>query len=464
MLHPMDACAMQLVEKAAVYTADTAAAAVAIESTSHEGGLLDPRLDSTGGSESPYGCTTTSTIDMKPTVDTAPAAAAATAASAASAAAAAAAAMGVPWALADLPAIAARSTRATPPPLPPPQPSTPHPFACTAPACGRTFAKRSNLTAHARLHSNVRPYPCPIPGCGKRFRWMSALAPHTRMHARAAAAAVPRSPAQLDAARVYACGVCGRRFARRTSVTNHERSHGNVRSAVNRRRRRREEGVNTSAGRGGVASSEGRSVAFGVSAVPAATPSVVAASTPWTAPAICSAISGVAVMDNAAGAAAATVAAAAPTPPAGPPPRVYPRGWPPASLLLPCLAADPPASPGSSISPWLVSDRSCGESRGVRAGAGGGVPPRVPLDDELPPVPTAIATAGSGTDVGVGGYSHGEVGVAYPRGVESTAWVRSDGGVYARSSGEAAYARGDATGLAEGDEMMERTLQELFEL
>ncbi|OSX75456.1 hypothetical protein BU14_0235s0005 [Porphyra umbilicalis] len=101
-----------------------------------------------------------------------------------------------------------------------------------------TPVARSNLTAHSRLHNNSRPYPCPVGGCGKRFRWMSALAPHTRMHARAAAAAVPRSPAQLDADRIYACGVCGRRFARRTSVTNHERSHGNVRSAVNRRRRR----------------------------------------------------------------------------------------------------------------------------------------------------------------------------------------------------------------------------------
>jgi len=48
------------------------------------------------------------------------------------------------------------------------------PFACEQ--CGRAFADRSNLRAHAQTHAQVKKYCCR--GCSKTFSRMSLLLKH----------------------------------------------------------------------------------------------------------------------------------------------------------------------------------------------------------------------------------------------------------------------------------------------
>jgi uncharacterized Zn-finger protein len=59
--------------------------------------------------------------------------------------------------------------------------------------------------------------------------WMSALKPHERMHKKRATLSSYRTPEEIEAEKVHHCSYCERRFARKTSLTNHERSHLNVR-------------------------------------------------------------------------------------------------------------------------------------------------------------------------------------------------------------------------------------------
>lgn len=58
--------------------------------------------------------------------------------------------------------------------------------------------------------------------------WMSALKPHERMHQKKALMTSHRTPAEIEAGKIFICSICERKFARKTSLTNHERSHSNV--------------------------------------------------------------------------------------------------------------------------------------------------------------------------------------------------------------------------------------------
>lgn len=52
-------------------------------------------------------------------------------------------------------------------------------FPCEEPNCGKSFSKKWNLQAHARLHTGKKPFVCRI-GCGEKHMWMSSLKSHER--------------------------------------------------------------------------------------------------------------------------------------------------------------------------------------------------------------------------------------------------------------------------------------------
>ncbi|EDS28023.1 zinc finger protein [Culex quinquefasciatus] len=46
--------------------------------------------------------------------------------------------------------------------------------------CGKSFADRSNMTLHHRLHSGVKPFACPV--CPKAFTKKHHLKTHINYH------------------------------------------------------------------------------------------------------------------------------------------------------------------------------------------------------------------------------------------------------------------------------------------
>ncbi|EKM49933.1 uncharacterized protein PHACADRAFT_166508 [Phanerochaete carnosa HHB-10118-sp] len=54
------------------------------------------------------------------------------------------------------------------------------PFKCTF--CERAFTESSNLSKHLRTHTGHRPYPCAEPGCNKTFARPDQLARHMTVH------------------------------------------------------------------------------------------------------------------------------------------------------------------------------------------------------------------------------------------------------------------------------------------
>lgn len=84
------------------------------------------------------------------------------------------------------------------------------PHVCHEPGCGKSYKKKSHLTAHLRTHSGERPYACKWKDCGKRFARSDELSRHTKVH---------------TGEKPFQCPVCLRRFMRSDHLTKHARRH-----------------------------------------------------------------------------------------------------------------------------------------------------------------------------------------------------------------------------------------------